>query len=811
MADGELPRAIASGGTEPSARSDDALVAVAPRRAALTIGALAAAFLVAVLYIVTPPTAVLRWLGGPSSDLERYGGARIVWEPRPGLDTTSLDGKYAREGNAYVIEAPGVPEDDVAVTAQRLAGSGRLEFVVVREVPEMGELARVLGLPMRNQQPVDVDVDQWRPEEGGPPHTDYYLHGHTRAAIETALDEAKRRGWHLPPGTHIAFEHGSRDWRTYVLDDEVALDGSAIANAYGSYDPNTNRPIILLDFGRDGGRKFGDLTARIVGGKLATVLDGEVKSAPVINTAIRGGRASITMGGADPLQQEADRDALVATLKAGSLPIGGRIVEARYVPPHDTTFRLLLARLLLAGAGGAVAGGLAWLAVLLLRPYRLRVRPLAGSAKIATKLVWTGVALAAFLIGVTIVLPGVNEVEITHVISRGSHREPGWFALESFSIFAIGLMPAITSHVIIEVIASIVPRWRKLRDGGPLARKRLGIAVGIATLVVATVQAYFIARYMESLSRGGAEIVAHPGMGWRWLTVATLVAGTMSLCWLASLITQRGIGNGYAVLIASGWLLSLPGRLEPLGGGELVLFAAGALAIAGIYLVASSWRLRGLRSAGILVPAAGIAPLSDAGGLMTLVGTLAALGVFGRLVSRTADLLQPLHYEAIAFAVVVVMSFVWTFAFARPKRRAKELARAELTAPTGEMFLRAALMSALVLVAIRALQRIAFHTDVTVGSLLDPLTLLVVTATIADVIGEARDRRRGLVNAWPLHDPLMADVVRDRLAANGIDSHIQAQRLRSLLWIFGSYVPMHVLVPEDRAADAAKLCRELFE
>jgi len=77
------------------------------------------------------------------------------------------------------------------------------------------------------------------------------------------------------------------------------------------------------------------------------------------------------------------------------------------------------------------------------------------------------------------------------------------------------------------------------------------------------------------------------------------------------------------------------------------------------------------------------------------------------------------------------------------------------------------------------------------------------------VISEARDRRRGLVIAWPLHDPLLADVVRDRLAAAGIDAHVQARRLRSLLWIFGSYVPMHVLVPPERAEDAARLAATL--
>ena len=77
---------------------------------------------------------------------------------------------------------------------------------------------------------------------------------------------------------------------------------------------------MLLDFNRSGSRIFGDLTAQIVGKKLATILDDRVKSAPIINGAIRGGRASITMGGRDAQRQENERNELVNVLKSGSLP-----------------------------------------------------------------------------------------------------------------------------------------------------------------------------------------------------------------------------------------------------------------------------------------------------------------------------------------------------------------------------------------------------------------------------------------------------------------------------------------------------------
>ena len=109
-------------------------------------------------------------------------------------------------------------------------------------------------------------------------------------------------------------------WKTYYLERAVRLTGSSIADAVGSYDPNTNRPVVLLDFNRGGGRIFGDVTAAIVGMKFATILDDKVKSAPIIQTAIRGGRASISMGGSDPRVMEKERDDLVAVLKTGSLP-----------------------------------------------------------------------------------------------------------------------------------------------------------------------------------------------------------------------------------------------------------------------------------------------------------------------------------------------------------------------------------------------------------------------------------------------------------------------------------------------------------
>jgi preprotein translocase subunit SecD len=149
-------------------------------------------------------------------------------------------------------------------------------------------------------------------------------------------DPKDRVQQYLVPDDHeIGYEPdipdaGAKDqhvkWRTYYLERAVRLTGTSIQSAMGSYDPNTNRPVVELDFNRFGSRIFGDVTPAIAGMKFATLLDDKVKSAPIINGPITGGRAQITMGGGDPKKQEKERDDLVAVLKTGSLP--APLVEA---------------------------------------------------------------------------------------------------------------------------------------------------------------------------------------------------------------------------------------------------------------------------------------------------------------------------------------------------------------------------------------------------------------------------------------------------------------------------------------------------
>jgi preprotein translocase subunit SecD len=300
------------------------------------------------------------------------------------------------KGDDIIVELPGNPDDPVMLeTRDIIARTAKLEFKVVDDGAEyMSKLFKHVGSVGQDDKPSDdlaqkldikAKVDQWRPEEGGGNHVDYYLEAYDRnesvpvawakkhgclnrdsviendqtrcrvtgrQAIERYLFGDKELGvkglieldptFKIPDDHQIGYEPVEPDptakerrtyWRTYYLDRAVRLTGSGISDAKPSNDPNTGRPVVLLDFNRYGGRVFGDLTSQIVGKKLATILDDKVKSAPIINGAIRGGRASITMGGSDVLRQEHEREELVNVLKTGSLPAPLREESASKVGP----------------------------------------------------------------------------------------------------------------------------------------------------------------------------------------------------------------------------------------------------------------------------------------------------------------------------------------------------------------------------------------------------------------------------------------------------------------------------------------------
>lgn len=353
------------------------------------------------------------------------------------------------KGEDIIVELPGLDDEDVSRIKDIIARTAKLEFKVVEDgAPFMNDLySYVEKDEAAKAQGIRGDIDQWTPESGGGRRTDFYLIARDRqeelsledarkiegcvtrktevvngkvtcqvagwVAIERYLDAlaSKDAKYKVPDDHEIAFEYEQPGkeaedkrpfWRSYYLDRSVRLTGSAVLDASVNYDQNTNRPEVLVSFNSFGSRVFGDLTAQVVGRKVATILDGKVKSAPVINGAIYGGRASISMGGMDAQRQERDAADLVSVLKTGSLPAS--LKEASSEKVGASLGRDAIEKTQLSFAIG----------ILLVIVIMIGIYKWSGTIAIGAVVVNVLMMLTAMtLFGATLTLPGIAAVVLT--------------------------------------------------------------------------------------------------------------------------------------------------------------------------------------------------------------------------------------------------------------------------------------------------------------------------------------------------------------------------------------------------------------
>src|SRR5215213_6128886 len=138
-------------------------------------------------------------------------------------------------------------------------------------------------------------------------------------------------------------------------------------------------------------------------------------------------------------------------------------------------------------------------------------------------------------------------------------------SLERMSIIALGVMPYITASIVVQLGASLYGPWQALRKEGETGRKKLNQYTRYLTVLLTTVQGYWIAVGLESLGASqGIAAVVEPGMVFRTAATISLVGGTLFLMWIGEQITARGIGNGVSLIIMAGIVASLPSALAQL-------------------------------------------------------------------------------------------------------------------------------------------------------------------------------------------------------------------------------------------------------
>ncbi|MFA7430186.1 MAG: preprotein translocase subunit SecY [Rhodospirillaceae bacterium] len=200
-------------------------------------------------------------------------------------------------------------------------------------------------------------------------------------------------------------------------------------------------------------------------------------------------------------------------------------------------------------------------------------------------------ALIVYRLGTYIPLPGIDPGVLQDVFSQQAQGILGMFdmfaggALSRMTIFALNIMPYISASIIMQLMTAVSPSMEALKKEGESGRKKINQYTRYLTVLIATMQAYGIAVGLEGMSSASGPAVSDPGWFFRFVTVITLVGGTLFLMWLGEQITARGVGNGISLIIFAGIVAELPSALA----GTLELGRTGALSplvIIGVLLLA---------------------------------------------------------------------------------------------------------------------------------------------------------------------------------------------------------------------------------
>ncbi len=192
-------------------------------------------------------------------------------------------------------------------------------------------------------------------------------------------------------------------------------------------------------------------------------------------------------------------------------------------------------------------------------------------------------ALVVYRIGAHIPVPGIDPIQLSSLFKQNQGGILGMFnmfsggALSRFTVFALGIMPYISASIIMQLASIVSPKIESLKKEGESGRRKVTQYTRYGTFVLALFQALGIAIALESQP----GLVLDPGFSFRFVTVVTLLTGTMFLMWLGEQITERGLGNGISIIIFSGIVAGLPGALA----GLFELVRTGSMGVVSSLLI----------------------------------------------------------------------------------------------------------------------------------------------------------------------------------------------------------------------------------
>ena len=203
------------------------------------------------------------------------------------------------------------------------------------------------------------------------------------------------------------------------------------------------------------------------------------------------------------------------------------------------------------------------------------------SNDLRNRIFFTLFILSVYRFGTFVPIPGIDPDQLQLMMQSNQKGLLGMFnvfaggAISRMAIFALGIMPYISSSIIVQLLTGVSDYFKNLKSQGETGRQKITQITRYGTVLLATIQGYGLAVGLES----SANLVINPGIYFKITTVTTIVAGTVFLMWLGEQITARGIGNGISLIIMAGIVANLPVSLV----STLELGKTGALS--GLFII----------------------------------------------------------------------------------------------------------------------------------------------------------------------------------------------------------------------------------
>ena len=186
-----------------------------------------------------------------------------------------------------------------------------------------------------------------------------------------------------------------------------------------------------------------------------------------------------------------------------------------------------------------------------------------NSSDLRNRIFFTIFILCIYRLGTYVPIAGIDPNSLSEIMSSSQKGLLGMFnvfsggAVQRMAIFALGIMPYISSSIIVQLLTGVSDYFKNLKEQGEIGRKKITQITRYGTVLIATLQGYGVSVGLEN----AGDLVLDPGAYFKIMTTISLVAGTTFLMWLGEQITSRGIGNGISLIIFAGIVAEIPRAL----------------------------------------------------------------------------------------------------------------------------------------------------------------------------------------------------------------------------------------------------------